>query len=578
MPSAKPGWTKSNREAAAAATEVVAVLEPEIGVLASVDPAGFTEAIGSMGMSLLARPAELWKATARYAAGMTSAAMAGAVRAVGVNAAGPVSPDRLDSRFADPAWETNPWFFSLEQAYLLWARLMSDLVAAAELSEPHQQKAEFAIQALVDALAPTNVLAGNPVALRKAVDTGGWSVLRGLSNFYDDLANNHGLPRQVDTSPFTLGVNLAATPGKVVYRNELMELIQYEPQTETTFEVPLLLSPAWINKYYLLDLSPGRSFVEWAVSHGHTTFAISYRNPDESMRDVALDDYLIHGPHTALDVIADITGQPQANIVGVCLGGTLTAMLLAYLAGTGEDRIRSATLLNTLVDFSEPGIWGTFADSRTVARFSQQMARRGYVGPGELAVMFNMLRPRELVWNYVASNWLMGEQPPAYDLLAWNADGIRMPGAMHAYYLRYCHVENQLARGEMILAGTRLHLEDIAEEVYLLAARNDHICAWTSQYKTTQLLRHARFVLGSSGHVAGIVNPPHPKAHYWTNDNLPADARAWLADAVKRESSWWQDWAAWISQRSGGLRPPPATGSTKYPPLTDAPGTYVRDE
>ncbi|MGH9283634.1 MAG: PHA/PHB synthase family protein, partial [Acidimicrobiales bacterium] len=380
-----------------------------------------------------------------------------AARAAGAKVPAPLEPEPRDHRFADRAWDRHPWFFGLCQGYLAWSRYVGDLVEAADLGGHTQDRARMAAGLIVDGLSPTNYLPTNPVALRRAVDTGGRSVVAGVHNLLSDVATNGGRPRQVDTRPFKVGRNLAATPGQVVFRNDLMELIQYEPATRTVYEVPLLCSPPWINKYYVMDLAPGRSFIEWAVSKGHTTFAISYRNPDESMRNVALDDYLLHGPHQALDVMAEITGRPQANIVGLCLGGTITTMLLAHLAATERDHVRSATLLNTLVDFSDPGPMGCFVDPSSVARLDRRMLERGYLDGSEMATMFDLLRSRDLIWNYVESNWLLGEQPPAFDILAWNGDTTRMPAEMHSFYLRYCYVENQLARGEMTLAGTPLH-------------------------------------------------------------------------------------------------------------------------
>jgi polyhydroxyalkanoate synthase len=297
------------------------------------------------------------------------------------------------------------------------------------------------------------------------------------------------------------------------------------------------------------------------------------------MRHVALDDYLLHGPRTALDVVADITGAEQCNIVGLCLGGTLTAMLLAYLVGAGEGhRVRSATLLNTLIDFSQPGPMGCFLDRESVERLSARMLRRGYLEASEMATMFDLLRSRDLIWNYVASGWLMGEDPPAFDILAWNADGTRMPADMHAFYLRYCYVENQLAHDEMTLAGAELHLGDVEVDTYLLSAREDHIAPWKSSYASTRLLGGTiRFVLTSSGHVAGIVNPPSSGRTFWTNDALPADPEAWLAGAVDHQGSWWQDWADWVAVRAGARCKPPPVGSNRHRPLGDAPGTYVLD-
>ncbi len=387
-------------------------LGPEAGLLAGVDTAGFAEALGQVAQALARRPDLALAATHRYAVTLAVAGSTAVARSFGALLPAPLEVDPGDRRFQDASWERSAWFFGLRQWYLAWARYLHDLVDSAGLEPQAADKAHYATDLLVDALAPTNLFWTNPTALRRAFETNGRSVFAGFSNFLRDLTTNGGRPRQVDTSAFRVGENLACTPGKVVFRNDLMELIQYAPQTETTFEVPLLCSPPWINKYYIMDLAPGRSFVEWAVAKGHTVFAISYRNPDESMRNVALDDYLLSGPHDALDVIADITGTDQVNIVGLCLGGTLTAMLLAHLAANAKARVRSATLLNTLVDFSEPGPMGRFLDRASVERLSERMLRRGYLDSTEMSGMFDLLRARDLIWNYVVSGWLLGEQPP----------------------------------------------------------------------------------------------------------------------------------------------------------------------
>ena len=560
-------------QAAGAAGEA---LGPEAGLLAGLDSVGFGRALGATAASLWWKPGAVLAASARYGAALTQAAGATAARVARVPAPAPLEPSPGDRRWADPAWSRQPWFFGLQQGYLAWSRYVGELMEAAQLGGATQDRARLAVGLLVDGLSPTNYLATNPVALRRAADTGGRSAVTGLFNLLRDLATNGGRPRQVDTRPFQIGRNLAVTPGQVVFRNNLMELIQYEPATKTVYEVPLLASPPWINKYYVMDLAPGRSFIEWAVSKGHTTFAISYRNPDESMRDVALDDYLLHGPHQALEVMAEITGQPQANIVGLCLGGTLTTMLLAHLAATEHDRVRSATLLNTLVDFSQPGPMGCFVDRESVERLDRRMLERGYLDGAEMSAMFDLLRSRDLIWNYVVSNWLLGEQPPAFDILAWNGDTTRMPAEMHSFYLRYCYVENQLARGVMTLAGTPLHLDDVSADSYILAAKEDHIAPWKSAYATTQLLGgEKRFVLSSSGHVAGIVNPPNSKRSHWVNDAYPNDATAWLEGAEHRPGSWWHDWADWISRRAGAKVRPPGMGSATHPAIEPAPGTYV---
>ncbi len=567
----------NEREARAAAAEAAEVLEPDAGSVDSADPVAFGRTLERVAAGVVNHPLEAGLAGLRYVSDLAVAGSVTVARALGADCEGPFSPAPKDSRFDDPAWQGNPAYYGLLQGYLASARFADDLVAVAGLDEHETRKAEFAMQMVVDALAPTNFLLGNPAALKKAFDTGGASLVRGMRNFLEDVRSNDGFPRQVDLTPFKVGENLAATPGKVVFRNDLMELIQYEPQTETVFETPLLLSPPWINKYYIMDLAPGRSFAEWAVTHGHTVFAISYRNPGSAQRDVALDDYLLQGPRIALDVVGDITGAPQANVVGLCLGGTLTAMLLAYLADQSDDRIGSATLLNTLVDFGEPGPLGVFTDPETIAGLEQRMAERGYLDGAEMARTFDFLRANNLIWNYVASNWLMGEDPPAFDILAWNSDSTRLPAAMHSFYLRSCYLENALAQGELELAGTRLRLEDVTTDTYVLAAKEDHIAPWGTSYRTTQLLRgsEVRFVLSSAGHIAGIVNPPNPKSRYWTRDEHPPAADDWVVSASEHEGSWWEDWAAWIELRAGERRAPPPLGSQSHPAIADAPGSYV---
>jgi polyhydroxyalkanoate synthase subunit PhaC len=559
-----------------AGAEASEVLGPESSLFAGVDPADF----GGSALAVLARaganPVAVTRACLRFGTAVAEAVPAAWRRWRGTEAeqqaAGPA-----DRRFADRAWADNPAYAVLLQAYLATCRLADDLLAAGRGEPLSDAKAELAVHFALDALAPTNFLATNPAALKRAFETGGASVLAGARNFASDLAHNRGLPRQVDTTPFELGRNLAATPGQVVFRNDLIELIQYAPQSRRVRSVPLLASPPWINKYYVMDLAPGRSFVEWAVQHRRTVFAISYRNPDPSMSQVTLDDYLIHGPMTALDVIGDITGATKTDIVGLCLGGALTAMLAAYLAATGDTRIGSLTLLNTLLDYSEPGVLGAFADPKTIARLEATMARTGVMSGTSMATTFDVLRANDLIFNYVVSNWLMGQQPPAFDILAWNADSTRLPAAMHSFYLRSLYQENRLARGELELAGQVLSLADVKSDAYLIGAVNDHIVPWMSSYQATQLLGGSvRYVLSSGGHIAGIVNPPTPKAWYEAGDHNPASAAAWREAAEKHPGSWWEDWAAWSDSRAGQLVAPPASGSERFPPLGPAPGDYVR--
>ncbi len=395
-----------------------------------------------------------------------------------------------------------------------------------------------------------------------------------------DVLSNGGRPRKVDMSAFTVGENLAATPGKVVYRNELFELLQYEPQTELVHEIPLLFCPPWINKYYIMDLAPGKSLIEWAVQHGHTCFAISYRNPDASMRDLGFEDYLKQGPLDALRVVREITGADEVNTVSVCLGGTLGAIALAHNASLGDSSIKSATFLNTHTDFSTKGQLGVFTDEATIAGLERKMAKRGYLDSNQMAHTFDALRANDLVFAYVANNWLLGKQPPAFDLLVWNKDSTRMPAKMHSEYLRSCYLNNEFAQGEFMVDGQKVDPGKVEVDTYVLSAVDDHIVPWTSGYKTTQLLGgRNRFVLSTSGHIAGIVNPPSPKAKHWVNeDNLPVDPLEWKEGATLHEGTWWEDWATWIDGQGGSMvNAPRKLGSKEHPPIEPAPGSYVRN-
>jgi polyhydroxyalkanoate synthase subunit PhaC len=564
-----PAW-----EAALDASEALA---PEAGLLARLDPADLGQSLLRVLGRAAQHPAEVAAAWARYGAALAALGPAATARLFGSRAAPPVPANPGDRRFADPAWESHPGYFAVRQAYLATERLVHDVLAAGRGDPLTDQKAQLASGFVMDAAAPTNFLATNPAALKRAFDTGGASVLAGARNFASDLIGNGGRPHQVDTSSFELGRNLAATPGQVVFRNDLMELIQYAPQTDQVRGIPLLASPPWINKYYVMDLSPGRSFIEWAVQHRRTVFAISYRNPDTSMSGMTLDDYLIHGPRTALDVICDITGSATVDIVGLCLGGALTAMLAAYLADTGDGRIGSITLLNTLLDYSEPGVLGAFSDERTVSRLEAKMTQAGVMEGSTMAATFDVLRANDLIFNYVVSNWLMGQRPPAFDILAWNADSTRLPAAMHSFYLRSLYVHNRLARGDLELAGTLLSLADVKSDTYIVGAVNDHIVPWASSYKAARLLGGiVRYVLSSGGHIAGIVNPPGPKSWYEAGGRHPKDPLAWRESAQRHDGSWWEDWATWADVRAGQLGPPPSMGSERYRALGPAPGGYVR--
>ena len=559
------------------AESAAAVLGPEAGLFASADAAGLGQATLAVLRRAARHPGEAGAAALRFWASVGLAGPVAAARWMGVDAAPPVPVPEADKRFTDRTWADNPVFFALRQSYLAAAQLVTDVLAAGAGDAMDDAKAKLATGFLLDALAPTNFLFTNPAALKRALETGGASLAAGAGNFVDDLINNGGRPRQVDTKPFRVGENLAATPGQVVFKNDLMELIQYAPQTDQVRAVPVLASPPWINKYYVMDLAPGRSFLEWAVQHERTVFAISYRNPDASMGGTTLDDYLIGGPREAMDVISEITGAPKIDIIGLCLGGALTAMLAAYLTEKGDDRIGSITLLNTLLDYSEPGVLGVFTDAKTVARLERQMAAKGILEGSQMAGTFDILRANDLIFSYVVSNWLMGEEPPAFDILAWNGDNTRMPAAMHSFYLRSLYMRNELAGGELELAGQRLSLSDVKNDTYVVGAINDHIVPWHGSYKTGGLMGGTvRYVLSSGGHIAGIVNPPGPKAWYEAGDYDSAGPEAWRGENSKHRGSWWEDWTTWSDSRAGEhVKAPVKLGSRRHPAIADAPGEYV---
>lgn len=546
--------------------------------LGAADPVGLVASMAKVATGQARHPARFGAAVGRHLSDVGTAASAAALRSVGLTTDGPVAPAPGDRRFAETAWQENAAYYGLLQAYLLNCRLLSELVESAGLQGHDLHKARFTAQFLTEALSPTNFLPTNPAAVRRAAETGGLSLLRGLRNMGRDVYRNGGWPRQVDAGPFEVGRNMAASPGQVVYRNDLIELIQFSPATEQTHRIPLLICPPWINKYYIVDLAPGKSLVEWAVQHGITTFCISYRNPDRSMRDLGFDDYLLKGPRTAIDVVRAITGSDTVNTLSVCLGGTLSTALLAYLRATGDDGlVNTSTTLNCLVDHEGAGLLSNvFCDEATVSRLERRMSSKGYLEARDMGRTFDLLRPRDLIFNYVSSGWLQGDTPPAFDLLAWNGDSTRMPAKMHSFFLRECWIENSLAQDRMELAGHRLPVSTVDVPSYIVAAVDDHIVPWRSSYRTTQLLKgECRFVLSSAGHIAGIVNPPSPKTRLWTNDALPTDPDEWRAGAVEHHDTWWNDWLAWITTRSGDLAEPPPMGGESYPPIGPAPGTFV---
>jgi poly[(R)-3-hydroxyalkanoate] polymerase subunit PhaC len=538
--------------------------------LTGADPAALTAALAEAALRVASQPGVLAQSLGELALDEGAVGLRLARGVLGGDGADKVDADR---RFSDRAWSDNPFLRGAAESYLVASRWAERTLHAAGLPERKERKARFALRLLLDAAAPTNQLWIHPSVVKEAIDTGGLSLARGFGNFLEDVVRNGGRPAQVDRSAFEVGRTLAATPGRVVFRNDLIELLAYEPQTETVFSQPVLYSPPWVNKYYVMDLAPERSFVEYAVAQGFTVFASSYRNPDESMAELQLDDYLRDGLLAALDRVSEITGSPGAHVLGVCLGGTLTAMALGVLAARGEaGRIASAALINTLVDFTDPGDVAVFTDEESIARIEAKTRRRGYLKSSEMAATFTWMRGNDLVWSYVVSSWGLGKRPPAFDVLAWNADGTRLPAAMHSQFLRACYLENALARGELEVDGTRIDLSQVHAPLYVLGCERDHIAPWRTAYAATQLVGgERRFVLASSGHIAGMVNPPgNPKASFRTRDETPADPEEWLRGAERTDGSWWEDWAAWTSPRAGERVAP-----SGLPDGEPAPGRYV---
>jgi polyhydroxyalkanoate synthase subunit PhaC len=552
------------------------MLAPEFNVIGP-DIAGIGDSLTAAMGGATRNPGAMFKAVATLAAGLS--AIPSTVLSEWIRPKQASDSKQRDRRFSDPAWTENPYFHAVLLAYLSGCDFARTLVSGSGLDDKRAAKAKLGLELMLDAAAPSNFLLTNPTAIKRAFDTAGVSLLNGARNFTVDLFQNRGMPRQVDSSPFELGRNMAATPSKVVFRNELIELLQYEPQTDTVHETPLLCSPPWINKYYIMDLAPQRSFIEWAVQHGRTVFAISYRNPTAEMAGTTMDDYLISGPQQALDVVSEITGASKIDIVGLCLGGALTAITAAYLSQSGDDRIGSLTLLNTLLDYSEPGQLGVFTDEAAIDRLGKEMAKSGGTLPGKsMAGTFDVLRANDLIFSYVVSNWLLGQTPPAFDILAWNNDSTQMPAAMHTFYLRNFYVKNLLSKGELEIAGQTIGLSAVKSSTYIVSAKNDHIVPWQSAYKSVGLLSGAtRFVLSNGGHIAGIVNPPGPKAWFLSSDDYPTTANDWMQGAKRTSESWWIDWTAWAGEQAGPMVEPPKIGSRKYKVLGDGPGEYVFD-
>jgi polyhydroxyalkanoate synthase len=546
------------------------------------DPGVVTNAFTRLGQAFLEHPQKLADAQTRLARDWTALLHSAARRVAGEEVEPIAAPDKADRRFQDQAWSENLVFDFVKQSYLLGARWLQDTVRQAPgLDAETQRKIDFYTRQYVDALSPTNFLFTNPKAIRETVDTSGDNLVRGWRNLIADLERGKGrlAISQTDLEAYEVGRDVAVSPGKVILQTDLAQLIQYEPLTETAHRRPLLIIPPWINKFYILDLRPQNSFIRWAVGQGHTVFVLSWVNPDEKLSAKTFADYMREGPLAALDAMEKATGEREANVIGYCLGGTLLAATLAWMAAKGDDRFKSATFFTALTDFREAGEVKVFIDEEQLQLLEKHMARKGYLEAHHMAQVFNMMRDNDLIWSYVERNYLMGKEPPAFDLLYWNADATRMPAMMHGFYLRNMYQQNLLVQpGEIELLGERIDMRKIALPCYFLSTREDHIAPWRATYAATQLVSGPKkFVLAASGHIAGVINPPGGRKYgHWTRPDCPPEPDEWLAGAEAREGSWWPDWSEWIAGFGGGLVPARKPGDRELSPIEDAPGAYAK--
>jgi len=517
---------------------------------------------------LFGRYMDLWKSAAQRVHGEPSAEV--------------VQPPKGDKRFADPDWTQNPVFDVIKQSYLITSDWLNELVGGVEGVEPMtKRRVEFFTKMLTDAFSPSNFLLSNPAALREAMQTEGASLLKGMENFAADLARGGGQLSisQTDFSQFKVGENVATAPGKVIFQNELIQILQFDPTTEHVCEIPLLIFPPWINKFYILDLRPENSMIRWLTSQGITVFVTSWVNPDATLATRTFEDYLKDGIYAATDAVMRQAGVTQVNTVGYCIGGTLLSCALAHMAARGDKRIASATFFAAQQDFSEAGDLLLFTNEEWLQQLEGMMDASGGVLSGQaMADTFNALRSNDLIWSFFVNNYLMGKEPRPFDLLFWNADQTRMPKTLHLYYLRKFYGENALAKGELVLDNVRLDLATVKTPIYVQSSREDHIAPYRSVYKGAKLFGGpVNFMMAGSGHIAGVINHPDARKYqHWTNPELPATVEEWMAGAVEHPGSWWPEWMTWLKTRSGGEVPArdPAKGPLK--PIEDAPGSYVK--
>lgn len=505
-----------------------------------------------------------------------------AMRLWGMSSESVISEEKGDRRFKHEGWAEEPVFEGIKQSYLLTSKWMRHIVSDVDgLDEATSKKMEFFTERLIDAMSPTNFAATNPAVLEKIKETKGANLVHGLKNMLDDLEDGDGQLRikMTDNEAFELGKNVAVTPGKVVFQNRMFQLIQYSPTTETVFKRPLLITPPWINKFYILDLQPKNSMLRWLVEQGHTVFVMSWINPDESYKDTGFEAYVKEGIIEAVDQVEKATGESSINAIGYCIGGTLLTTTLSYMKSIGDERIKSATFFTTMLDFSEPGDLGVFIDEEQLQGIEEQMGKVGYLDGTGMAGTFNLMRANDLIWSFYVNNYLLGNDPRPFDLLYWNSDSTRMPCAMHSEYLRNMYLNNKLIEpGGIQIDGVDIDINQIDVPACFISAVDDHIAPWQSTYAGAQRFNGTvKFILGGSGHIAGIINPPEANKYgFRATSKLPADCNAWAEKAEQKEGSWWPEWQRWVKQKSGKQVAARVPGDAELDVIEDAPGSYVR--
>ncbi len=540
-----------------------------------------TKTLGAVAQSYMSDPQKLMDAQMQLWNAYGQLWQSAWSRALGQEAQQVAEPGRADKRFKDKDWQENAVFDFLKQFYLISANWAQEMVQKAEGVDEHtRHKAKFYVEQIANALSPSNFAVTNPEVLRTTLATSGANLIEGLKHLQEDMEASGGRLRikQTDMTAFEIGRNIATTPGKVVFRNETFELIQYAPTQAETYEYPLVIIPPWINKFYILDLNAQKSFVKWAVDQGLTVFIVSWINADERQARKSFSDYMREGFLEAVQAALDATGAKKVNVIGYCIGGTLTAASLGWMVAQNDNRVNSATFFTTQVDFEKAGDLLVYVDEEQVKWIEERMKDKGYLPGTRMADAFNLLRSNDLIWSYVVNNYMLGKDPMPFDLLYWNADSTRMPAGVHSFYLRECYMNNKLSQGKMVLDNVRIDLKKVKLPVYNLAAREDHIAPLASVFRLGRYFGgQTRLVVSGSGHIAGVVNPPAAKKYqYWTNDKGAATLEDWLKGATETPGSWWPDWVIWIADKSGPKVKAPVPGSGKLKPIEDAPGSYVR--